>query len=264
MLLKEKYNSNHLIKQKRFMLLGPSMLGQYLTLSDFKKIKNQKNYQHQRDNKYTIYSSKSQKQKSNPLKILNTLLNINKYPFLEHFQRFKYKQIHTYFRNIISDQKKRASFAKNELRKTLLKMLLSANQRSFLFTRKTLFLDPSMKMLESLPIMFHKVELKDVSQFFPQRNNTKRLVKLKNTFKQKTFGINESSSNQYAILGPILFLENTINPQFTDKIKGFSRIRNRCLLSGRSTIVGKYRLSRICFRYYANCGLIPGLTKNRK
>lgn len=264
MLLKEKYCSNHLIKQKRFMLLSSSMLGQYLMPSNFKKIKNQKNNQYPLDKKHSIYSSKSQKQKSNSLRILNSLLNINKYPFLEHFQHFKYKQIHTYFRSIISDQKKRGTFAKDELRKTIFKTLLSTNQKSFLFTRRMLFLDPSMETFKSLPLMFHKVELKNVSQFFPRGKNTKCLLKPKSTFKQKTFGINQNFGNQYAILGPILFLENTINLQFTKKIKSFSRIRNRCLLSGRSNIIGKYRLSRICFRYYANCGLIPGLTKNKK
>ena len=246
------------------MLLSPSMLSQYLTPSNFKETKDQKNNRYWLDKKHSIYSSKSQKQKSNSLKTLNSLLNINQYPFLEHFQRFKYKQIHTYFRNIISDQKKRAAFAKDELRKTIFKGLLSANQKSFIFTRRMLFLDPNMGAFESLPLMFHKVELKDLSQLSPRRNNTKRLLKPKRIFKQNAFRINQSSSSRYAILGPILFLEKTINPQFTNNIKGFSRIRNRCLLSGRSSIVGKHRLSRICFRYYANCGLIPGLTKNKK
>ena len=264
MLLKEKHYSNYLIKQKRFMLLSPSMLSQHLALSNFKEIKNQKNYWRRLDNKKSTYSSKRQKQQNISLKTLNNLLNINKYPFLEHFQRFKYKQIHTYFRNIISDQKKRTIFAKNELKNTLFKMLLSANQKSFLFTRRMISLDPGIEILESLPLMFNKIEFKGASRLLPQEKITKHLLKPKNILKQNTLGINQNFSSQYAILGPILFLENSINPQFTEKIKGFSRIRNRCLLSGRSSIVGKYRLSRICFRYYANCGLIPGLTKNRK
>lgn len=265
MLLKENHYSNHLIKQKRFMLLGPSMLRQHLSLPNFKEIKSQENYRHRLDKRYSIYSNKSQKLKNNSLETLNNVVNINKYPFLENFQCFRYKQIHTYFRNIISDQKKRAIFSKAELRKAVFKALLSTDQKSFLFTRRMLLLGSRIPVFESFPLIFKKVDLiKDVSQLSFRRKNTFSLLEAKNIFKQKAFGINKSYIYRYPIFGPILFLEKTINARFTDKIKSFCRIRNRCLLSGRSSVVGKYRLSRICFRYYASCGMIPGLTKNRK
>lgn len=40
------------------------------------------------------------------------------------------------------------------------------------------------------------------------------------------------------------------------------RVKNRCVLTGRSRAVYKlFRLSRIKFREFANIGLIPGVTK---
>lgn len=61
-------------------------------------------------------------------------------------------------------------------------------------------------------------------------------------------------------IGPGLILEHSINRQYTKK-QGISNIRNRCILTGRSSIIGKFRLSRISFRRYAGQGLIPGLVK---
>jgi ribosomal protein S14 len=287
MLLKEKYNLNHLIKQNRFMILEPFVFSQYnpAPKSTFKEILSQKNVPYYLDKKYSLYNPFSQGLKSNTIKTLNSFLNINKYSFLENHGRFKYKQIHTYFRNIISDQKKRTTFAKDELRKAILKTLLSTNQKTFLFTRRMLFNGAEMranKPLPPFPVLnksHQKAKLKDISQFSVLKAHARsRLFKTKSIFesfflrtlKTENFfrlvypiGINQNES-RYARLGPILFLEKTINPLFTLPGKSFSRIRNRCLLSGRSSIVGKYRLSRICFRYYVNCGLIPGFIKNRK
>jgi ribosomal protein S14 len=293
MLLKEKYNLNYLIKQKRFMILDPFVFSQYNPTSNLKEILSQKNVPYYLDKKHSLYS-KSQGLKSNTINTLNSFLNINKYPFLENHGRFKYKQIHTYFRNIISDQKKRNTFVKNELRKAILKTLLSTNQNTFLFTRRMLFNGAEMGANKSLPpfpekksrVVKKKAKLKDISQFSVLKAHTRsRLFKTKSIFeslplkttvfefaktlktegffRENAVGINQNES-RYARLGPILFLEKTINPLFTLPGKGFSRIRNRCLLSGRSSIVGKYRLSRICFRHYVNCGLIPGFIKNRK
>nr|YP_010003043.1 ribosomal protein S14 [Ulva sp. TM637]AZP40073.1 ribosomal protein S14 [Ulva sp. TM637] len=61
-------------------------------------------------------------------------------------------------------------------------------------------------------------------------------------------------------IGPGLILEQSINRQYTKK-QGISNIRNRCIVTGRSSIIGKFRLSRISFRRYAGQGLIPGLVK---
>lgn len=264
MLLKEKYNLNHLIKQKRFMLLDLFMFSQYRLAFNFKEIKSQKNNRYSLNKKHSLYLSKKQTLSGNTLKILNSILNINKYSFLENALS-KRKRIHTDFRNIINDQKKRSTFAKDELKKRIFKTLLSTNQKAKVFTRRAFFNDLKVRGFELLPLIFQKVTLKDTSQCSPQKIYTKtRLLKTSSIFEQNAFRTNQNSSCRYARLGPILFLEKTINPLFTEKIKGFSRIRNRCLLSGRSSIVGKYRLSRICFRYYVNCGLIPGITKNRK
>ena len=63
-----------------------------------------------------------------------------------------------------------------------------------------------------------------------------------------------------ASIGPGLILEHSINRQYTKK-QGISNIRNRCMVTGRSSIIGKFRLSRISFRRYAGQGLIPGLVK---
>jgi ribosomal protein S14 len=282
MLLKEKYNLNRLIKQKCFMILDPFVFSQYNSAPNFKEILDQKNILYNLDKKHSLYSftfNKKKRLKSKTINTLNSFLNINKYPF-RHHGRFKYKQIYTYFRNIISDQKKRTTFAKDELRKVILKTLLSTNQNTFLFTRRMLFNNAGTnKPLPPNPVLnksHQKVKLKDVSQFsvfFLAHTKSRLLTKsifesfflrtLKTEVKQNPIGINQNE-NQYARLGPILFLEKTINPLFSLPGKSFTRIRNRCLLSGRSSIVGKYRLSRICFRHYVNCGLIPGFIKNRK
>lgn len=76
----------------------------------------------------------------------------------------------------------------------------------------------------------------------------------------RTAASGEGLSGLAASLGPGMLLENSMNPTFA--ARGFSRIRNRCLLTGRPAIIGKYRLSRICFRRRAGSGAIPGLTKN--
>jgi small subunit ribosomal protein S14 len=40
------------------------------------------------------------------------------------------------------------------------------------------------------------------------------------------------------------------------------RLRNRCQFTGRARgVLGKFKLSRICFREMANQGLIPGIVK---
>ena len=43
-----------------------------------------------------------------------------------------------------------------------------------------------------------------------------------------------------------------------------TRVRNRCVLTDRGRgIVGKYRISRIMFRYYADKGMISGMQKSQ-
>lgn len=46
------------------------------------------------------------------------------------------------------------------------------------------------------------------------------------------------------------------------KNSSYVRLRNRCVLTGRSRgYLRKFKLSRICFREFANKGLIPGMFK---
>ena len=45
------------------------------------------------------------------------------------------------------------------------------------------------------------------------------------------------------------------------KLGTVTRVRNRCVLSGRAHILRRLGLSRICFRNLAGWGFIPGLTK---
>lgn len=41
------------------------------------------------------------------------------------------------------------------------------------------------------------------------------------------------------------------------------RLRNRCNLTGRARgYLRKFQMSRLCFREFANMGLIPGVTKS--
>ena len=159
---------------------------------------------------------------------LNSFLNNNQYSFLENRRRLENKKIQTRFRSIISDQKKRATFAKSELKTVVLKTLLTVNHKVL-----------NKSFGKALNKSFGKLAIK---QSKPQKPNI---------------------YNKYPIGGPVLFLEKSIHPVFTEKTKSFSRIRNRCLLTGRSTIIGKSRLSRICFRQYAGSGVIPGVIKNR-
>lgn len=264
MLLKEKYSLNYLRKHKRFMLLreNPFVPNKYKLTLNFNKTTNQENRECSQEKKH-IYQNSLELKSTNVIKYLDGFLNINKYSSLENYQRFKSKQIDTRFRNIISDQKKRTFFAKNELKNTVLKVLLYANQKSFLFTR----ISTHQKKLGSLPLIFQKTKLTSIlkgSLLLLKTGINTKMLKTKSLFEVNPFKTNQNPNNKYVKLGPILFLEKIINPLFTEKFKAFSRIRNRCLLSGRSSIVGKYRLSRICFRHYANSGLVPEFTKNKK
>jgi ribosomal protein S14 len=52
------------------------------------------------------------------------------------------------------------------------------------------------------------------------------------------------------------FLKKFVKPRGT-----VTRVRNRCVISGRSSIIGLTGLSRISFRRLAGIGKIPGLLK---
>lgn len=65
----------------------------------------------------------------------------------------------------------------------------------------------------------------------------------------------------HKMCGPTLRLIKQFNKKYALKKSSFALIRNRCILSGRSTIVGKFRLSRINFRHYAHYAKIVGVSK---
>lgn len=75
-----------------------------------------------------------------------------------------------------------------------------------------------------------------------------------------TWDKENSALKSKSSIGPGLILERSIYGQYIKK-QGISKIRNRCIVTGRSSIIGKFRLSRISFRRYAGQGLIPGLAK---
>nr|YP_010437022.1 ribosomal protein S14 [Ulva meridionalis]UTA96496.1 ribosomal protein S14 [Ulva meridionalis]UTA96556.1 ribosomal protein S14 [Ulva meridionalis]UTA96613.1 ribosomal protein S14 [Ulva meridionalis]UTA96665.1 ribosomal protein S14 [Ulva meridionalis]UTA96718.1 ribosomal protein S14 [Ulva meridionalis] len=152
---------------------------------------------------------------------------LSNWPYFVYTKRItNTKQIQTSFRSIISDQKKRISFDNQELTGTLLKSLLCADFSPMPFT------------FEKLKVQF------DINFTF--------------AFAAKAKGKSFKKNSPY--IGPGLILEQSINRQYTKK-QGISNIRNRCIVTGRNTIIGKFRLSRITFRRYAGQGLIPGLVK---
>nr|YP_009560598.1 ribosomal protein S14 [Ulva compressa]ARO34891.1 ribosomal protein S14 [Ulva compressa]ATP01463.1 ribosomal protein S14 [Ulva compressa]AZP40152.1 ribosomal protein S14 [Ulva compressa]QDF43139.1 ribosomal protein S14 [Ulva compressa] len=141
------------------------------------------------------------------------------------------KQIQTNFRSIISDQKKRLHFDNHELTGILLKSLLCVD------------LQASLKSLDNSANSFTFARTFDRS---PKARGPKAR--------------DQALNNSLPYAGPGLILEQLINRQFTKK-QVISKIRNRCIITGRSSIIGKFRLSRISFRCYAGRGLIPGLIK---
>jgi small subunit ribosomal protein S14 len=58
-----------------------------------------------------------------------------------------------------------------------------------------------------------------------------------------------------------LSLIQRVSNQMKRKTGSITRIRNRCVVSGKSSIIGKLPISRIRFRQLASLGLIPGLVK---
>lgn len=69
-------------------------------------------------------------------------------------------------------------------------------------------------------------------------------------------------SNHHALLGPRLVLISRVRRAFLAKHGSFSKIRNRCILTARNTVLNKFGLSRIMFRKLAGLGMIPGIIKS--
>ena len=152
--------------------------------------------------------------------------------FLYTKRKANTKQIQTRFRSIISDQKRRIAFDNQELTRTLLKSLLCAN------------LSPTHSIVDN-------------NQVLVLNSNLDPII---NDNQEFDLGSNRTLTKNLRYGGPGLILERSINRKYTKK-QGISNIRNRCIVTGRCSIIGKFRLSRISFRRYAGQGLIPGLVK---
>lgn len=84
-----------------------------------------------------------------------------------------------------------------------------------------------------------------------------RLVQLKWDKRQmlKTIIIDTNKSDEDRLAAQI-----TLNKMPKDSSP--VRLRNRCQLTGRSRgNLQKFKLSRLCFREFANSGMIPGIVK---
>nr|YP_009546823.1 ribosomal protein S14 [Ulva expansa]AYO97745.1 ribosomal protein S14 [Ulva expansa]AYP41023.1 ribosomal protein S14 [Ulva expansa] len=169
-----------------------------------------------------ILISASLKENTTCNKHVKNLIQTDWASFVYNKRTTSRKTIQTRFRSIISDQKKRIWFDNYELNVILLKSLLSIDRL----------------VLTKLPL--------------------EGAYKIQKGNKDNCFNSVLNKNLSYA--GPGLILEDQINRRFTKK-QGLSNIRNRCIVTGRSSIIGKSRLSRISFRRYAGRGLIPGLIK---
>lgn len=70
------------------------------------------------------------------------------------------------------------------------------------------------------------------------------------------------NSNHHNLLGPRLVLLSPVRHVFLAKLGSFSKIRNRCILTSRNTVLHKFGLSRIMFRKLAGLGVLPGVIKS--
>jgi small subunit ribosomal protein S14 len=90
-----------------------------------------------------------------------------------------------------------------------------------------------------------------------KQKRRERLVKLKLAERQelrnKSYDLNLSEEERESARIALNKMPRDSSP---------SRLRNRCLLTGRARgVLRKFKLSRLCFREMASMGLIPGVTK---
>lgn len=170
-------------------------------------------------------------------------------PVIATHGAYKHKQIHTVFRANMSDQKTRAQFAKKELQKIILQTVTTLNANvSVPVSHLTSPADHTLTSYEK------------PQSVWPVTKAARANVLV--GYKQLRFCLlNHCGISTHKALGPQLRLQKPVNQQCALKKGSFTTIRNRCILTGRSTIVGKFRLSRISFRRLAHLALIPGLTK---
>nr|UCS09813.1 ribosomal protein S14 [Percursaria percursa] len=237
MVLKNRYNFNKITKNKAYLELLTASKNSFFSSQNLLKSQNLSlnlkplnlKYFFNTKSKPTFQgyqnSIKTQLINQSGINFVNELV-YNWSCFVYTKRMVNYKKIQTEFRTIISDQKKRAAFDNHELTRMLLKSLLCVH--------KTSLLNPNPK--PNPPLVLQKDKITTNSQ------------KSKILNKDRPY------------IGSGLLLEQSIYRQFTKK-QAISKLRNRCILTGRASIIGKYPLSRITFRRYAGKGLIPGLVK---
>jgi len=92
-----------------------------------------------------------------------------------------------------------------------------------------------------------------------EKDKTIRLNYLKNESKRKVLKAISQNTN----LPLSIRLQANLHLSELPKNSSPSRIKNRCILSGRGRfLIGKYKLSRLMLRYLARNGVVPGLRKS--
>nr|YP_010003085.1 ribosomal protein S14 [Ulva sp. TM708]AZP40118.1 ribosomal protein S14 [Ulva sp. TM708] len=161
-----------------------------------------------------------------------------------------------------------ASLKDNTIFNKHIKNLIQADWTNFVYNKRTTSRKKIQTRFRSIisdqkkRICFDNYELNGILLKSLLSVDSLVLTKLVNLKLKETnwVSFNEVLNKNLSYAGPGLILEQLINRRFTKK-QGISNIRNRCIVTGRSSIIGKFRLSRISFRRYAGRGLIPGLIK---
>nr|YP_009420513.1 ribosomal protein S14 [Ulva pertusa]ASO76161.1 ribosomal protein S14 [Ulva pertusa]ASO76203.1 ribosomal protein S14 [Ulva pertusa] len=157
-----------------------------------------------------------------------------------------------------------ASLKDNTIFNKHIKNLIQADWTNFVYNKRTTSRKTIQTRFRSIisdqkkRICFDNYELNGILLKSLLSVDSLVLMKLLNETETNCFNAVLNKNLSYA--GPGLILEQLINRRFTKK-QGISNIRNRCIVTGRSSIIGKFRLSRISFRRYAGRGFIPGLIK---
>lgn len=167
--------------------------------------------------------------KSN-VNLFNTrLTNVKAKPFISSgcCQRWTTKIISSPYRSVISDQKKRNAFEKHELNNLVFKSLLThQKQLNTGLVSKVNFANQKVK--PSIKIAQHN---------------------------------NKHPEYWSTVVGPRLIFNPIVYKNYLVSYGCFSKIRNRCILTGHKTGLRKFGLSRIMLRKWAGLGKIPGMTK---
>lgn len=145
---------------------------------------------------------------------------------------YNFKKIFSSFRSVITDQARREQYEQNELETVTVKAILKGQRLH-------------KKNLPVLKNMQHRaMPPKQLTFAAPSYKQTLSATLPRRTAQLSRYELKRAQ------------LKAFIKPNGT-----VTRVRNRCVISGRSSIIGSTGLSRICFRQRAGLGKIPGLLK---